>query len=75
MGKIIIQAKSQAGFWRCGKFHPPEPVEHDADAFTGQELARLQAEPKLHVTVISDEEDTPSSEGQPAKKGGKKRKG
>jgi uncharacterized membrane protein len=48
---IIIQAKQQQGFWRCGVFHSFDPTDHDDTAFTADQLVILQAEPMLSVTV------------------------
>jgi len=52
---IVISAKQKQGFWRCAVFHPFEPVEHADDAFTATQLAVLQKEPMLSVTVVVEE--------------------
>ena len=46
---ILISAKPQNGFWRCGVFHPSEQVEHDDKDFTKEQLEVLKAEPLLSV--------------------------
>ena len=49
---IRIIAKHTNGFWRCGLFHRPEPVEYTDDHFSAAELAILTAEPMLRVEFI-----------------------
>lgn len=50
---IIITAKKD-GFRRAGVTHPARPTEHQADAFTKEQLAELQAEPMLVVEIVAD---------------------
>lgn len=50
---IRIRAK-RAGFRRCGIAHPAEWTEHPDGIFTGEEIARLSAEPMLEVQVIPE---------------------
>lgn len=50
---IRIRATPQAGFWRCGVFHPPQPVEHPDGHFSENHLARLEAEPRLVVERVA----------------------
>jgi len=47
---IIIESKKK-GFRRCGVAHPAAATEHKDNAFTPEQLAQLQAEPMLVVTV------------------------
>ncbi|MDP3876012.1 MAG: HI1506-related protein [Methylobacter sp.] len=42
------------GFRRCGIAHPATPVEYEDGHFTAAQLAALQAEPMLSVTVTED---------------------
>jgi citrate lyase beta subunit len=56
---ILISAKNQKGFWRCGMFHPPEQIEHADNAFTPEQLDILQAEPMLSVVIVPDKPEEP----------------
>ena len=47
---VTIAARGD-GFRRCGRFHRPCPVEWPAGSWTEDQLARLQADPNLVVTV------------------------
>lgn len=51
---ILISAKQQQGFWRCGVFHSSEQTEHPDDAFTLEQLEALKAEPMLSVFIKED---------------------
>ena len=42
------------GFWRCGVAHPASPVDHPEGRWTGEELERLRAEPRLVVVDTAD---------------------
>lgn len=52
---ILISAKQQQGFWRCGVFHSSEQTEYPDDAFTPEQLEALKAEPMLSVFIQKDE--------------------
>lgn len=58
---ILISAKQQQGFWRCGVFHSSEQTEYPDDAFTPEQLEVLKAEPMLSVFI---KEDAPISTGE-----------
>ena len=53
---ILISAKKKDGFRRCGVLHSFEATEHDDGVFTAEQLAILQAEPMLSVSVVLAEE-------------------
>lgn len=50
---ITITSKNP-GFRRCGVAHPATPTNHADTAFSKAELALLQAEPMLTVTMAAD---------------------
>ena len=56
---IRITSKTE-GFRRAGISHTREPVDHQDDKFSKEEMALLQAEPMLVVQHVED-----SSEGDP----------
>jgi len=49
---IRITAKPARGFYRCGVYHPPTPIDHAEERFTDEELARLRSEPHLVVEIV-----------------------
>jgi hypothetical protein len=50
---ITVQART-AGFWRCGRSWPAEPVTLRADDLPAADLDRLRTEPELIVTLTED---------------------
>ncbi|MBT0664775.1 hypothetical protein KI809_10730 [Geobacter pelophilus] len=60
---LLITAK-QDGFRRCGLSHPKETTEYPDNKFTREELAILQSEPMLVVTVSPDNNEQ-SKPGKP----------
>ncbi|MBU1564228.1 MAG: hypothetical protein KJ630_01200 [Proteobacteria bacterium] len=50
---ITINSKKE-GFRRCGVAHPARPTEYPNGRFSKKELALLQEEPMLVVTVTED---------------------
>jgi|GEM_PF-1348503 len=52
---IRIRAKSPKGFWRCGRFHGPEWVEHPAGTFSADQIERLDQEEQLEVELVYQE--------------------
>jgi len=54
---VTITAKPAGGFWRCGVFHPAQPVLHPAGRFTAGQWAQLKAEPLLEVQEQLDEHE------------------
>lgn len=56
---LTITARPAAGIRRCGRRWTAEPQTVAADAFTGDEIAALKAEPNLVVT----EQDAPAKSG------------
>lgn len=59
---IRIRSK-KAGFRRCGIAHSAEWAEYPDDAFTGEQLATLEAEPMLQVERDTGVEDVRPSKG------------
>ncbi|CDL80191.1 HI1506-related protein [Xenorhabdus cabanillasii] len=55
---ILITAKID-GFRRCGIAHSDKTTTYPDDRFTAVQLAELQADPMLVVSVVSDT-DTPA---------------
>jgi hypothetical protein len=51
---IQITAKRE-GFRRCGIAHTVATVEYEDNQFTKEQLACMQAEPMLAVTVIKEQ--------------------
>lgn len=52
MPKIVRITSTVDGFRRAGMSHPAKAMEYPADWFDPEELAALQAEPKLVVQVL-----------------------
>lgn len=76
MAKIVTITSKRDGFRRCGIAHSGT-VEHPADKFTKEQLAALQAEPLLVVSVAEGKAVQKPDDGQPGQKpnegkGGKK---
>lgn len=61
---MIRITSKQHLFRRCGVAHPKGVTEYPDDRFTEQEVIHLQAEPRLTVEIVEDEEqkDKPSLE-------------
>jgi len=59
------------GFRRCGVAHKAAPTDWPDDAWTKDQMKRLEAEPMLTVERIPD---TPTGDDDPAPKSGKKGK-
>jgi hypothetical protein len=51
---ITISAKQRQGFYRLGMLHTFDAVHHADDRFTAEQLAILQAEPMLSVSVDAE---------------------
>jgi len=49
MAKIMISAKPDKGFWRCGTFFPKDGKEVAKEDFTDAQWEVLKAEPNLTV--------------------------
>lgn len=63
---IRITSK-QDGFRRCGVAHPAAATAHRDDAFTAEQLARLQAEPMLIVELLDGEPEGDGKGASPVK--------
>jgi hypothetical protein len=53
---VFIKAKPQAGFWRCGMFHPHAGHEVDLTGFTPDQVALLRSDPWLEVSDVDPQE-------------------
>jgi hypothetical protein len=61
-GTLRITARPEGGFRRCGRLHPPAPVDHPPGTFTEGEVARLMTEPKLVAMEIATPTAAPAAE-------------
>lgn len=50
---LRVTARPARGFYRAGRYWPPEPTEVPAAEFTAEQLGALQAESNLVVEVLS----------------------
>lgn len=57
------------GFRRAGIAHPAQPTDYPDEAFTGEQLALLQAEPMLTLEFIDDAPPTPAAARRPRRRG------
>lgn len=62
---IIRITSQQDGYRRAGTAHSVKAVEHPPGTFTAEQLAQLQADPRLSVQVI-DSPHNPESAAVPA---------
>ncbi|MEF2154655.1 HI1506-related protein [Luteimonas sp. FXH3W] len=51
MGTVITQTRHGQPYYRCGQRHLPEKVAFDAELFTEEQIAQLQADPHLFVSL------------------------
>lgn len=58
---MIRITAQQEGFRRCGIAHTVAAVEYQDDQFTKEQLAYLQAEPKLVVEIVKDAPQRPNA--------------
>lgn len=53
VGQRFVRITSrQPGFRRAGLRHPAGPIDHPAENFTAEQLAALEAEPRLQVEIL-----------------------
>ncbi|MGV6839989.1 MAG: HI1506-related protein [Planktomarina sp.] len=67
MAKIMISAKSEKGFWRCGTFFPKEGKHVEQSDFTQAQWDVLKAEPNLIVDPVAPA-TPPSAAAKPTPK-------
>ncbi len=61
---MIIITSKRDGFRRCGMAHPAAATEYADDAFTGEQLKTLRAEPMLTVSVAGAESKYPADDAR-----------
>lgn len=59
--KIVrIHNAHRSDYRRGGRAHPLGTTDHPADSFTADQLAAVQADPRLSVSVIDKPADPPA---------------
>ena len=53
---IKIKCLRRQGIFRAGVFHHAEEIEHPDGRFTPEQIALLQAEPMLEVTLVKEKQ-------------------
>ena len=64
----IITSKAKGGHYRAGVHHKDSPVEWLDDAFSQEELAKLMADPRVHLvlSVPAGQTEPPAEPVEPA---------
>ena len=58
---VRVHNAHRHNYRRGGKAHPLGTTDHPADAFTADQLAAVQADPRLSVSVVDKPADPPSA--------------
>ncbi len=63
--KIVrVHNAHRQNYRRGGKAHPLGTMDHAADSFTAEQLAAVQADPRLSVSLIDAPAGKPNTQGE-----------